>query len=107
VYRSERRDIRYQKGAKGSGDFDESDRPGTGTGHLLSVLLLQDFDRPQVSDDEVLIRVHTSAVAGDDWHLVQGLPYVARMVTGLLKPRSSSRSESSFRPSGLVNVPLP
>jgi len=52
------------------------------------VLLLQDVDRPNVSDDEVLVRVHASAVAGDDWHLVRGLPYVARMVTGLLKPKN-------------------
>lgn len=52
------------------------------------VLLLQDVDRPIVSDDEVLVRVHASAVAGDDWHLVRGLPYVARMVTGLLKPKN-------------------
>jgi NADPH:quinone reductase-like Zn-dependent oxidoreductase len=52
------------------------------------VLLLQDVDRPNVSDDEVLVRVHASAAAGDDWHLVRGLPYVARMVTGLLKPKN-------------------
>ena len=52
------------------------------------VLKLQDLDRPDVSDNEVLIRVHASAVAGDDWHLVRGLPYVARMVTGLLKPKN-------------------
>jgi len=52
------------------------------------VLLLQEVDKPNVSDDEVLVRVHASAVAGDDWHLVRGLPYVARMVTGLLKPKN-------------------
>ena len=52
------------------------------------VLLLQNVDRPSVSDDEVLVRVHASAVAGDDWHLVRGLPYVARMVTGLKKPKN-------------------
>jgi len=52
------------------------------------VLELQDIDKPGVKDDEVLMRVHASAVAGDDWHLVRGLPYVARMATGLFKPKN-------------------
>jgi NADPH:quinone reductase-like Zn-dependent oxidoreductase len=44
------------------------------------VLELQDIDRPVVKkDDEVLVRVHAAAVAGDDWHLMRGLPYIARI----------------------------
>jgi NADPH:quinone reductase-like Zn-dependent oxidoreductase len=52
------------------------------------VLELQGIDMPQVTDDEVLVRVHAAAVAGDDWHLMQGLPYVARLATGLFKPKN-------------------
>lgn len=52
------------------------------------VLELQEIDKPVVKDDQVLVRVHAAAVAGDDWHIMRGVPYVARMVTGLFKPKS-------------------
>lgn len=39
-------------------------------------------------DGEVLVRVHAACVAGDDWHLMRGLPFVARLGTGLFKPRN-------------------
>lgn len=51
------------------------------------VLKLQDVDRPVVKDDEVLVRVHAAAVNIGDWHLMRGVPYAVRMVSGLLKPR--------------------
>lgn len=53
------------------------------------VLELRDVDRPAVHDDGVLVRVHATSVAGDDWHLVRGLPYVARLDVGLLRPKHS------------------
>lgn len=52
------------------------------------VLALQEIDKPVVKDDQVLVRVPAAAVAGDDWHIMRGLPYVARMVTGLFKPKN-------------------
>lgn len=52
------------------------------------VLALQDIERPKIKDDEVLVRVAAAPVAGDDWHLMRGWPYVARMTTGLLKPKN-------------------
>jgi NADPH:quinone reductase-like Zn-dependent oxidoreductase len=52
------------------------------------VLVLRDIDKPAIDDDEVLLRIQAAAVAGDDWHLVRGLPYIARMVTGLFKPKN-------------------
>lgn len=52
------------------------------------VLELHEIDKPVVKDDQVLVRVHAAAVAGDDWHIMRGLPYVARMVTGLFKPKN-------------------
>jgi len=53
-----------------------------------AVLDLREIDRPAIRDDEVLLRVHAAAIAGDDWHLVRGLPYVARLATGLFKPKN-------------------
>jgi NADPH:quinone reductase-like Zn-dependent oxidoreductase len=52
------------------------------------VFKLQETDKPTVGDGEVLVRVHAAPVSGDDWHLRRGLPYVARFVTGLRKPRN-------------------
>jgi NADPH:quinone reductase-like Zn-dependent oxidoreductase len=51
------------------------------------VLQLRDIDKPVVKDDEVLVRVHAAAVNIGDWHLLRGMPYAVRMVSGLLKPR--------------------
>ena len=51
------------------------------------VLQLKDIDKPAADDDEVLIRVHAAAVNIGDWHLLTGVPYVMRLVSGLLKPR--------------------
>ena len=43
------------------------------------VLELRDIDKPEISDDEVLVRVHTAGVDRGVWHLMTGLPYVARL----------------------------
>ena len=52
------------------------------------VLTVQDVPKPTVGDGDVLVRVHAAPVAGDDWHLVQGLPYAARVATGVRKPKN-------------------
>lgn len=52
-----------------------------------AVLELQDIAIPVVKDDEVLVRVHAASVHVGDWILVRGVPYVARMATGLPKPK--------------------
>jgi NADPH:quinone reductase-like Zn-dependent oxidoreductase len=46
------------------------------------------IDKPGVGDGELLVRVHASPVSGTDWHIVRGLPYLARLVTGLRKPKN-------------------
>lgn len=51
------------------------------------VLEVGEIERPSPSADEVLVRVRATAVAGDDWHLMQGLPYVARLEAGIRKPK--------------------
>jgi NADPH:quinone reductase-like Zn-dependent oxidoreductase len=51
------------------------------------VLELRDIAVPAIGDDGVLVEVHAAGVAGDDWHLMRGEPYAARLVTGLRKPK--------------------
>jgi NADPH:quinone reductase-like Zn-dependent oxidoreductase len=52
------------------------------------VLELRDIDKPEISDDEVLVRVHTAGVDRGVWHLMTGLPYVARLALGLRAPKN-------------------
>lgn len=59
-----------------------------GYGFPDDVLELVEVDEPAVGRGEVLVRVRASSVAGDDWHLLQGWPYVARFATGLRGPRN-------------------
>jgi len=49
-------------------------------------LELRDIDRPQIGDDDVLVRVHAASVHIGDWFLVRGAPRFLRLVTGLRKP---------------------
>ena len=53
---------------------------------LPDVLQLKDTDKPRPEDDEVLVRVHAAAVNIGDWHLLRGVPYAMRLVSGVLKP---------------------
>ncbi len=55
---------------------------------LDDALELQDIDAPVVEDNEVLVRVHATPIPGDLWHIMRGLPSLARASTGLLKPKS-------------------
>ena len=52
------------------------------------VLEARDIDRPEITDDEVLVRVHAASVHIGDWVLMTGVPYVMRMGTGLSKPKN-------------------
>jgi NADPH:quinone reductase-like Zn-dependent oxidoreductase len=44
------------------------------------VLRLEEIDRPQVGDDDVLVRVQAAGVHIGDWHVMTGLPYMLRVV---------------------------
>jgi NADPH:quinone reductase-like Zn-dependent oxidoreductase len=52
------------------------------------ILELQDVERPQVGDGEVLVRVHAASIHVGDWILMTGKPYVMRMATGLRTPKN-------------------
>lgn len=51
------------------------------------VLELREVDKPVPNDDEVLIKVHSSSINSWDWELLQGKPFVNRLMFGLLKPK--------------------
>ncbi len=50
-------------------------------------LELRSVERPTPKDDEVLIRIHAASVVYGDLALVRGAPFVARLSSGLLKPK--------------------
>jgi NADPH:quinone reductase-like Zn-dependent oxidoreductase len=53
------------------------------------VLELKDIDKPVVSDNDILVRIHAASVNPYDWHFMRGTPYILRaMEGGLLKPKT-------------------
>src|ERR1700736_1134051 len=55
------------------------------------ILELRDIDKPVTGDNDVLIRVRAAGVNPADWAIVGGLPYIARPVYGLGKPKNRVR----------------
>ena len=56
----------------------------------VDVLELRDVDKPPVTDDDVLVRVHAAGLNPGVWHLMTGVPYLMRILgAGLLKPKNS------------------
>jgi NADPH:quinone reductase-like Zn-dependent oxidoreductase len=55
------------------------------------VIRLREIDKPEIGDNEVLIRIRAAGVNPADWAVMSGLPYIARPVYGLRKPKVSVR----------------
>jgi NADPH:quinone reductase-like Zn-dependent oxidoreductase len=58
------------------------------------VLQLRDIDKPEIGDDEVLVRVHAAGVDRGVWHIMTGLPYFLRLIIpelGLRAPKTPVR----------------
>jgi NADPH:quinone reductase-like Zn-dependent oxidoreductase len=55
------------------------------------VLELRDIDKPEIGDHDVLVRVRGAGVNPADWAVMRGLPYIARPVYGLRKPKNAVR----------------
>jgi NADPH:quinone reductase-like Zn-dependent oxidoreductase len=53
------------------------------------VLELRDIDKPEIGDDAVLVHVRAAGVNPGDWAIMSGLPYIARPVYGLRKPKNA------------------
>ena len=51
------------------------------------VLEVQEVVKPVPKDDEVLIKVHAVSINDWDWALLQGTPFINRLLNGLLKPK--------------------
>lgn len=53
------------------------------------VLEIREIEKPKVTDEGVLIRVHASSLNPADWYEMAGRPYIARAIeVGLRKPKS-------------------
>jgi NADPH:quinone reductase-like Zn-dependent oxidoreductase len=56
------------------------------------VMRLEKITRPQIGDDEVLLRVHAAGVDRGAWHLMAGLPYPVRLAGyGVRTPKTRVR----------------
>jgi NADPH:quinone reductase-like Zn-dependent oxidoreductase len=51
------------------------------------VLELKEIDKPIPKEDEVLIKVYAVSINDWDWGLLQGIPFINRLLYGLLKPK--------------------
>jgi NADPH:quinone reductase-like Zn-dependent oxidoreductase len=65
------------------------------------VLQARDVDRPEIGDDQVLVRVRAAGVNPADWAVMSGLPYIARPVYGMRRPKAGIRGTDV---SGTVEV---
>ncbi|MER5974579.1 NAD(P)-dependent alcohol dehydrogenase [Streptomyces sp. NPDC002055] len=52
-----------------------------------AVLRMARLVRPEIGPDEVLVRVRASSVDRGTWHMMAGLPYAVRPVSGLRRPK--------------------
>jgi NADPH:quinone reductase-like Zn-dependent oxidoreductase len=55
------------------------------------VLELREIDKPTMGDNEVLLRVRAAGVNVADWAIMSGLPYIARPIYGMGKPKNPVR----------------
>jgi NADPH:quinone reductase-like Zn-dependent oxidoreductase len=52
------------------------------------VLEERTIERPEVRNDQVLVRVHAASIHVGDWVLMTGSPFIMRMATGLRRPKN-------------------
>jgi NADPH:quinone reductase-like Zn-dependent oxidoreductase len=61
-------------------------------GEAQDVLRLEQVARPEIADDEVLVRVHAAGVDRGVWHIMAGLPYPIRLMGyGFRVPKDRAR----------------
>ena len=63
-------------------------------------LQLQDMDRPVPKEDEVLVRVRAAGINPYDWHLMTGLPYIARLLGRTIAPEKAAHPAGAPRSAG-------
>ena len=53
------------------------------------VLRSAQIDRPEIADNEVLVRVHAAGLDRGTWHLMTGTPYLMRIIGfGFRRPKN-------------------
>ncbi|MDT4978108.1 MAG: hypothetical protein QOG98_3866 [Pseudonocardiales bacterium] len=52
------------------------------------VLVMAQIARPEIADNEVLVKVHAAGLDRGTWHMMTGLPYLGRLAFGLRKPKN-------------------
>jgi NADPH:quinone reductase-like Zn-dependent oxidoreductase len=52
------------------------------------VLEIREIEKPALTDDGLLVQVHTSSINRGDWYALTGTPHIARARLGLLKPKN-------------------
>ncbi|MCP8304295.1 MAG: NAD(P)-dependent alcohol dehydrogenase [archaeon] len=52
------------------------------------VLEFREIEKPTVMEDDVLVKIHAASMNPMDVHFRSGTPFMARLMTGLLKPKS-------------------
>ena len=90
--------------SRAMGPVELGDRPATARAHVTTmkaivqdrygsseVLGLRDIGKPEIGEGDVLVRVRAASVNPADWAIMGGLPYVARPVYGLRKPKNRVR----------------
>jgi NADPH:quinone reductase-like Zn-dependent oxidoreductase len=53
------------------------------------VLQLAEVAKPTPGDDEVLIKVHATALNAADWHMLRADPFMVRLFAGLRRPKNT------------------
>jgi NADPH:quinone reductase-like Zn-dependent oxidoreductase len=54
----------------------------------LANLKLAEIEKPTPNDDQILVKVRAASVNPYDWHLIEGTPYIVRLMgVGLRKPK--------------------
>jgi NADPH:quinone reductase-like Zn-dependent oxidoreductase len=55
------------------------------------VLEFRDIDEPVMGEDDVLVRVSAAGAGPDVWHIMAGMPLIARPMLGLRRPKIAVR----------------
>ena len=68
------------------------------------VLELRDIDKPEIEDNEVLVRVHAAGVDRGVWHLMTGLPFFLRLIIPDLRLRAPKTPVPGSDVAGVVEA---
>ncbi len=64
------------------------------------VLQLKEVEKPAATMDQVLVKVHATAVTPFDWHALTGTPFIARDHLWAVRAQAQDPRARSGRPCG-------